>query len=75
MLRETKTGHYDGDLCCGNCGRRGPWQPQDKDPCTDDWWCRTCGQWGQPYDCGRYPLQRVVMRNGRTELRPVCAVT
>ncbi|MEU2986243.1 hypothetical protein ABZ647_17765 [Micromonospora aurantiaca] len=76
MIIATKNGHYDGDLCCGECGSRGPWQPGDKDPCTDDWWCRNCREWSEPDACGKNPLVWL-MRNerGETVLDPACRRT
>lgn len=74
MLRETKTGHYESDLSCPN-GHRGPWQPTDRDPCLDDWWCRTCQEWFGGLDLlkvGDYPWKRHRIKNGVGELVNVC---
>ena len=74
MIIKTKSGHYDGDLCCGECGARAPWQPSDRDPCGDDWWCRKCQTWSEPTACGKNAWQWA-RKNARGEvtLVPACS--
>lgn len=74
MIVKTKSGHYDGDLCCGECGARAPWQPTDKDPCGDDWWCAKCRRWSEPQLCGKHPLKWVSKdkATGEVTLVPAC---
>lgn len=74
MIVTTKSGHYDGDLACGACGQRAPWQPATKDPCSDDWWCRKCKEWSWPSQCGPYPLKWARRdAQGQTILVPACS--
>lgn len=76
MYQKTKSGHIDGDLCCGMCGTRGPWQPEDKSPCVDDWWCRGCTEWHEPnifVKCGPNPwMIHYYDKQGQSQLRSVC---
>jgi|SRR5690606_15271595 len=46
----------DGDLCCEH-GHSPLWQPEEKNPCQDDWWCRECGAWTEGFIRGPHALQ------------------
>lgn len=67
MIRSTPSGRADDDLCCESCGRRGLWQPADRSPCYDAWWCPACRGWSDyPTACGPQPLKILVLVDGPT---------
>jgi hypothetical protein len=56
VIVEKSTGRIDTDLCCPWCSRHGVWQPENRSPCADDWWCNRCQEWVEPDTCGPNPL-------------------
>lgn len=46
------SGRADNELACPNCSRQGLWQPLDREPCWDAWWCRDCCDWVEPVTTG-----------------------
>jgi hypothetical protein len=57
VIVEKSSGRIDTDLCCLWCSHHAVWQPDDRSPCADDWWCRRCQAWVEPDTCGPNALK------------------